>query len=73
MGVDWESIEEEDPVAWLTEYARRVHKGIHEAAPEGCCRLCIDREIRALVRDAKSKLSPEDFKHVRWAVQVELT
>jgi len=70
--VDWQSIDEEDPVAWLLEYARRVHKGIHDAAPPGGCRLCIDREIRALVRDAKDKLSPDDFRHVRWAVRVEL-
>ena len=71
------------PVAPLAVFAdaatdhvnRRLHKGhqeAHDASLSGECRRRLDRELRALVQDARDELSPEEFKHLRWAVKVAL-
>jgi hypothetical protein len=62
----------DEAVAYLVADATRRHQEAHDASPPGCCRRCLDQEIRALVRAAKNKLSPDEFKHIRWAVRTEL-
>ncbi len=55
----------------LVEEATRLHKEDHDKDPDNC-RRCIDRALRAAIRDARERLSLKDFQHVRWAVRGEL-
>lgn len=62
----------EEAVAYLVAEARRMHQEEHDASPPGCCRRCLDRQLRLAVQDARERLSPEQFKFIRWALIVEL-
>jgi hypothetical protein len=59
----------DEALTFLVADATRRHKEAHDAAPEGCCRRCLSRELRHLVAEAEAKLPPEEYKLLRGSVR----